>query len=212
MSIPTLDELKQYNVNRPGEYEGIRQSLYDFQTYASAGQTSLTFFQTPIGQSSKTKVDTNMEQAGALPAPKHFFVMSVEVMLFPGETTGQFNAAASDLDKHSDDWYAFFKSGYLDLFIGSKSYLTEAPIGRFPPKNRLAGWAAVASNSATVGEVLIDYASGAGQPYVLDPGVLLVPTQNFNVTLNWPTAVAMPSGNNARVGVILNGILYRLSQ
>jgi hypothetical protein len=41
---------------------------------------------------------------------------------------------------------------------------------------------------------------------------MLAPTQNFNVTLNFPTAVATPSGQNARIGVVLDGLLYRLSQ
>ncbi len=212
MSIPSLDELRGYNVNRPGQYEGIRQSMYDFTTYAAAGQTSLTFFQLPIGQSGKTKADTNMEAAGSLPAPKHFFVMSIEVHFWPGIEAAQFAAAASDLDSILEDTYTLHKSGYLDFFIGSKSYLTEAPVGRFPPKTRLYASSAVASNSATVGESKLDYAAMSGQPYVLDPGVLLVPTQNFNVTLNWPTAVALPSGNDGRIGIVLNGIQYRLSQ
>ena len=38
--IPSLGDLQQYNVNRPGQIEGIRASLYDFQTYANAGTTT----------------------------------------------------------------------------------------------------------------------------------------------------------------------------
>lgn len=212
MAVPTLQELQSYNVNRPGDYEGIRQSLYDFQTYAAVGQTSLTFFQLPVGQSGKTKADTNMEAAGSLPAPKHFFVMSIELYFFPGGTVQDFTAVAADKATQSDDAYAVSKSGYLDFFIGSKSYLTEAPLGRFPQKCRLTSDVAIASNSATTGMISYDYAAFGGQPYVLDPGVLLVPTQNFNITLNWPTAVALPSTLAGRIGVVLNGILYRLSQ
>jgi len=39
-----------------------------------------------------------------------------------------------------------------------------------------------------------------------------VPNQNFDITLTWPTAVALPSGQNARLGVVMDGILYRQSQ
>ena len=68
--IPNLAELQAYAVNRKGQYEGIRQSLFDFQVYGAAGQTSLAFFQVPIGQGGKTIDDTNMEIQGALPQPK----------------------------------------------------------------------------------------------------------------------------------------------
>ncbi len=77
--IPTLDQLQQYDVNRRGEYEGIRQTLYDSAAYAAAGQTQLQFFQIPQGQSSKTIADTNMKSAGQLPQPQHFLVESIEI-------------------------------------------------------------------------------------------------------------------------------------
>ncbi len=83
-NIPNLAELQSYAVNRKGQYEGIRQSLYDYQTYASAGQTSLSFFQVPVGQAGKTIADTNMEVSGTLPQPKHFLVESCEIRFWPG--------------------------------------------------------------------------------------------------------------------------------
>lgn len=212
-TIPSLADLQQYNVNRAGQIEGIRSSLYDFQTYANAGTTTqYTFFQVPVGQSSKTLADTNMEAAGSLPSPKSFLVESIEIFLFPGlspSTSGV--ASANDM---SNDVYALSKAGYLNFFIGSKSYLTEAPIGRFPPKNALHGWAGLAdTTTAGAGQARkVSYASFAGQPYMMSPPILLVPTQNFNVTLNFPTTAALPSGQDARIGVVLNGILYRNSQ
>lgn len=212
MAAPALADLQKYNVNRAGQMEVVRQSLYDFQTYSRLGQTQLTFFQLPIGQNGKTKADTNMDTAGSLPNPKNFFVTSIEIAFFPGVNIDTFNAAAAANPSMADDVYTFAKSGYLDFFIGSKSYLTEAPLGRFPSKNRIALDVAAATNSATVGEVKSQYAALSGQPYIMDPGILLVPTQNFNVTLNWPALVALPSGQDARIGVILNGYLYRNSQ
>jgi len=212
MSAPALADLQQYNVNRPGQIEVVRQSLYDFQTYNAAGQTQLSFFQVPQGQSGKTKYDTNMEVAGSLPNPKNFYVTSIEILFYPDVLVDTFNAAAAANSAQADDVYTFAKSGYLDFFIGSKSYLTEAPLGVFPPKTRLQVNTAISSNSATVGEVKNEYATMSGQPYILDPGILLVPTQNFNITMNWPAAVALPSTVNARVGVRLNGFLYRNSQ
>lgn len=211
-NLPTLEELQKYNVNRPGDLEGVKASLYDFQTYPLAGTTQLTFFQLPIGQSGKTKDDTNIEVAGSLPAPKRFLIECVEVYFFPGNTISRFAAAAAALPSQSDDTYQFSRNGYLDLFIGSKSYLTEAPIGRLPPTTGLKVESAVASNSATVGISKYDYAVMGGQPYRLMPPILLVPTQNFNVTLNWKALIPLPSGLDARVGIVLKGILYRNSQ
>jgi hypothetical protein len=211
-NVPTLEELQKYNVNRPGDIEGVKSSLYDFQSYATAGTTQMTFFQVPIGQSSKTKYDTNMEVAGSLPAPKRFLIERIEIYFYPGSAISYSGASVATRLGQADDCYNIAKSGYLDLFIGSKSYLTEAPIGRFPPTVGLKAETSVAIGSGGAGVLGYDYATFAGQPYNLMPPILLVPTQNFNVTLNWPTAVATPSGNNARIGIVLKGILYRNSQ
>lgn len=212
-NIPSLAELQQYNVNRAGSIEAVRASLYDFQVYAAAGQSSLQFFQVPQGQGGKTKADTNMEAAGSLPAPKQFLIEQIEVHFYPGSTVDTFAAAAAALPAQGDDVYAVMKSGWLDLFIGSKSYLTEAPIGRFPPSTGMKLSSAMASNSATVGEVKSEYATFGGVVYKLSPEILLVPTQNFNLSLNWPAPlVALPSTVAGRIGVVLKGIMYRNSQ
>jgi len=211
--IPTLSDLQQYDVNRRGEYEGIRQTFYDFNTYALAGQTSLQFFQIPKGQGGKTVADTNMTSAGQLPQPQHFLVESIEILLFPGVLPVLEDVTIAE-SEFSNDMYTVSKSGSLDFFIGSKSYLQEAPIGRFPPKTKMQTEYAThfAQAVAADQQIQMDYAAWVGRPYYLDPPVLLVPNQNWNVTLSWPTAVALPSGADARIGVVLDGILYRQSQ
>lgn len=211
--VPSLQQLQTYAVNVAGQVEGVGASLYDFQTYANAGTTTqYTFFQVPVGQGGKTKADTNMEAAGSLPSPKNFLVQSIEVLFFPGVSPAVFGAQAAA--QGINDTWVISKAGYLELFIGSKTYLTEAPIGRFPPKNGLAGFSALADASTTgaSGQSRIAYATMAGKPYELFPWILLQPTQNFNVTLNFPTTAALPSGQDARIGVVLHGILYRNSQ
>lgn len=216
---PSFQQAKdQFAVNRVGDYEVTRQTLYDFQAYATAGATSFSFFQVPQGQGGKTLADTNMEIAGSLPAPKYFLVESIEIMLFPGVspvTAG--SASALVATNFANDMYALLKAGWLNFFIGSKTYLNEAPIGRFPPKAgkleaAFAAGSSVYASAAATPSVQMDYAAWTGRPYFINPQVMLAPTQNFNVTLNFPTAVATPSGQNARIGVILDGLLYRLSQ
>lgn len=217
-NIPSFGSLDVYSVNRAGEYEGVRQSLYDFQTYAQAGQTSLTFFQIPQGQGGKTIHDTNMEVAGSLPAPKHFLVQSIEIYLFPNDAPVTISNAAANVSvvsNFTNDIFAVAESGALDFFVGSKSYLQEAPLGRFPPKTKLRTEFAAAlqvdtASAENAAQITMDYASFDGRPYFINPWVLLTPTQNFNLKLTWPTAVALSA--DARIGLVLDGILYRLSQ
>jgi hypothetical protein len=235
--IPALSvAASQYAVNRPGQFEGVRQSLYDFQIYPTAGLTQFTFFALPQGQGVSSHTgnaanvkglwDTNMEQAGSLPNPKSFLVESIELFFEPGSVataatfttqvvfsfvavpTNQVPISAGAVN----DIEIIRRSGFLQFFIGSKAYLQEAPLGRFPPKTQLTLDAAVASNSATTGAIAATSGKMTGRPYFLNPPVFLAPTQNFNVTINFPVAIATPSGFNARMGVVLDGFLYRQSQ
>ena len=105
---------QKYGVNRQGSVEAINQPLYDFQTYPVAGATSFTFFQEPIGQSSKTLVDTNMESAGQLPRPKEFLIDSIEVHLYPGEDPAQSGLSASP--EFLNDMYQILSKGHLQNF------------------------------------------------------------------------------------------------
>lgn len=213
-NVPAMQDLEKYNVNRSGEFEAIRQSLYDYQTYAQVGQTSLIFFQTPAGQAGKTLADTNLELAGQLPNPKMHLVQSIEVLFYPSVLPSR-GAIADEASIFINDTYSLSKSGWLELFIGSKSYLREAPIGRFPPKTKLDGFSAITS-TLTAGAATQSrdgYAVFSGRPYMVDPWILLKPTQNFQVTLNWPAAVALNVANTtARIGIALDGVLYRNSQ
>ena len=233
MAIPSLQDLNNFKVNRAG-IEGIRQSLFDFLLYPTAGQAAFNFFATPQGQgitsavggvvgSPKTIQDTNMTTAGMLPAGQSFLVTSIEVPFFAGSvsTANTYTlaspaafavAAAAAVAAQLADVNSFYQSGSLKLFIGSKVYLEEAPLLRFPPKCQLTYDAALASNSATVGELAVVSGKVSGRPYMIEPQVLLENNQNFAVSLNFPAGVATPSGFNARVGVILDGYLYRNSQ
>lgn len=212
IAIQSAADLAKYRVNRPGQLEVFRQSLYDWQTYAQAGQTNLTFFQVPVGQSSKTRADTNMTLAGQLPAGQQFLVQSIEVYFFPGTVLPGTGPVANVIDSFVNDVWAVYKGGWLEFGVGSKLYLIEAPIGRFPPKTRLDGWASENGNT-TAGAALYtrtSYATPAGRPYPIDPYILLESTQNFSVALNWPTAVAVT--NAGRIGCVLDGLLIRNSQ
>jgi len=207
-----MKDFSQFATAIPGAKNVLRSSLYDFQTYAAAGQTSLTFFQVPVGQSGKTKADTNMEQAGSLPAGKSFLVETIELVFFPGSPVDIIATTATNTAAQADDMYQFIKSGYLELYIGSTTFLTEAPLGRFPSSTGMRIDNSITGVFTAPNMAKSEYAASTGLIYRIQPELELVSNQNFNVNLNWPTAVAMPSTIAARVGVVMRGQLKRNAQ
>lgn len=213
---PSLDALAQYNVNRPGQIESVWQPLYDYQTYAAAGQTSLSFFQVPIGglvgSTPRTLADTNMRSAGQLPAPQQFLVVNVQVQLLPGFTVSSLGAAAAT--SFAQDAYTILKNGVLRFRVGSKDYLEHSPLLDFPPSSHLEGFAAVADATTAAAALCsqISYAQSSGSLWAVAP-IRLIANQNFSVTMEWPSAIAVPSTNaTTKIGVKLGGYLYRNSQ
>lgn len=215
--IPNRGQLSQFVVNRAG-WEGIKQTLYDFTSYAAAGENTLNFFATPNGQGGKTFSDTNMTLAGQLPTNQEFLVTGLQVIFFPTVPTvaadmPAFFGAQANLDS-INDVYIFRRSGNLTFIIGSKPYLQEAPMSRFCPKNTFHLEAAVADQTTIAADLQtrVGYADVVGVPYVLAPGsLLLTSNQNFSISLNWPEGLQAIT-NPARVGVVLDGFLYRRSQ
>ena len=230
--MPTAADFNARRVTNPGQSEIIRQRLYDYQLLSNSGSTQLSFFQQPVGSglttalggtvgAVKTLWDTNMTLGGTLPSGQAYMVESIEVVFFPGSVTtsntytpiGQsvFNAtAAATVAAAANDVNTFYQSGMLEFNILSKNYLRETPLIAFPPKANYNLDAAVASNSATTGEVALLQARAAGRPYYIDPSISLQPAVNFEVVIKWPAAVALSF--NSRVGVILDGYFMRASQ
>lgn len=236
-NFPSLQDFKNYMVNKLGEIEVVKQSLYDTLVYPTAGQAQLLFFQNPIGQglsaspgnagNAKQLADTNMTQPGVLPAPQAFWVQSIEVDFQPGSSAAANtfaqrnpgNLVATDVvtaQAGSHDTNAFYTNGSLRFVVGTKPYLEEAPLLRFPPKARFEYEAAVyggAGAAATLERVRInEKLCAGGRPYNLEPGVPLITSQNFAVTLLWPVAIATPSGFNGSARVILDGWQFRSVQ
>lgn len=232
--FPSAADFNARRVTNPSQSEVIRQRLYDFQLYPTAGVSQLTFFQNPIGTgvtsalgatvgSAKTVADTSQELAGTLPSGKAFMIESIEVVFFPGSSASantyavaspnQFNAtAANALLLQANDVNTIYQSGVLELNILSKNYVRETPLLSFPPKAQFNLDAAIATNSATTAEVAAINMRAAGRPYFVEPSIALQPAVNFEVVIKFPGVVATPSGFNGRIGVILDGYTMRASQ
>lgn len=230
--LPNAADFNARRVTNPGQSEIVRQRFYDYQLYATAGVSQLTFFSSPVGQgltsaigstagTSKTLWDTNLELPNTLPSGKAFMIESIEVIFFPGSVSTAntytvanpaiFNATpAQAVASQLADVNTFYQSGMLELNVLSKNYLRETPLLAFPPKANFNIDAALSgSGTAEVGAV---NGRAAGRPYYISPEIALQPAVNFEVVLRWPAAVATPSGFNARVGVILDGYFMRASQ
>lgn len=213
-ATPTLQDLERYKVTRSNEFEVVWQPLYDTNTYATAGTTrQYDFFQTPVGQSSKTLHNTNMESAGQLPEGKNFLVTHLAIAILPGISPARAALAAGAVPNFMNDVWIVGKAGYVELFINSKTYLYDAPIGKFPPTFRLAGVAALSDNVAAAANQVtqIDYASTAGLLYQVTP-VRLASKSNFRLSTFFPTTAATPSGSDAVLRAELGGFLFRESQ
>ena len=232
--LPTAADFNARRVTNPNQSEIVRQRFYDYQLYATAGTTQLTFFSAPVGQgltsavggtagTAKTLWDTNLELPNTLPSGKAFMIESIEVLFFPGSVstantytlqspnTSAAAAAAAQLAQLADV-NSFYQSGMLELNILSKNYLRETPMIAFPPKANFAIDGVAATNSATTFSMIGVNMRAAGRPYYLQPTIALQPAVNFEVVIRYPAAVATPSGFNARVGVILDGFFMRASQ
>ncbi len=211
---PSLAQLEQYNVNVDGQPEVIWQPIYDMQTYASAGFTSQRFFSVPAGQAGKTFDDTNLETSAVLPVPINMAVTSIEVVFFPGNVIGSGDILPGAIGDNWNDIQAVHEAGHVSIVIGSKEYLLDAPLGKFPQAFRIAGGAALADHTTAAASAIqqIDYAVFAGPIYQIVP-LRLISQQNFRCDLVFDNGVvALPSGNDGRIGVRWNGFRYRLAQ
>lgn len=207
LNSPSASQLiAKYRVNIPGKVEVIWQPLYDYQATVAAATASQLFFQVPIGQATKTLNDTNMDLPGQLPKGQMFAVTGIQVDFYPDlEITN-----VVEDDQFVNDTYDFYRQGNLNFHIGSKDYLRQGNLMKFPPVNRLAGFAAAGAATTTAAtdfQEYTKYAMAAGREFEVRD-LVLESTQNFSIDIQNRLAVS----TTGRVGVTLNGWLFRNAQ
>lgn len=233
--LPGYQEIvSRYSVNL-NNWEAIKQTLYDSIAYPAAGLAVASFFSLPIGQgtgfggAAKNLSDTNMQMASNIPAMQAFVIQSIELIFQPttpgnsGSASGvvaQLPAAtgATVAPLIANDVYYFRRAGNLQLNIGSKNYLTEAPLSKFPSKTNYEVMGALSDPGTTAGlatagqATRLAYANIKGPVYRISPAdLLLEANQNFQLTLNWPEGLQAIT-NPARIFAVLDGLLYRQAQ
>jgi hypothetical protein len=217
--ILTTTQLQNHLTQVGAISDVIWAPLYDANSYAAAGQLQLNFFSTPQGQGTttapgatgvKTNADTNMTAAGQLTMGNDFYMTGQEILFFPGENPGV-QETGTAIGNFVNDTWVVSKSGVLTLTIGSnRQYISDGPLGQFPPLTRLAVATAVSGTGATSTNTNeVSYAAFSGTPYSITP-VYITATLGFQEVITWPAKVTVT--NAAVIYSRLDGYLIRNAQ
>jgi hypothetical protein len=230
--INNLRQAQKFAANLK-DYEMVTASLYDSQVLlaGSAPPVTIPFFQSAAGggtavfpdgtTNASTNEDTDMTAAGQVPANQAFIVTAIELLYM---VTLNFSASAlpADYGPSLATYMAFpqinniwltTQQGYLTFKIGSKVYLQEGPLKLFSSSVDLEidGAQATANTKVANGVAYTQYAKSVGPAYNLAPhNLLLIPNQNFNVTLSWGTLTGLVEKTCIRCRLL--GQLLRAAQ
>lgn len=183
---------RRWRRRMPSNLEAVQWPLYDSVEIATSATTSLEFFQVPIGQSSKTQLDTNMRSAGQITMGNYYSVYSIGVGLRDGAATSIPVAEAREI----------LYTGYLVFTIAEREYLS-GPLYLFPLGGGLAG----PGSGAAAMEASNNGMAAANVRYFLKRKIVLRKNENFQVTCKWPTA---PTPTTAiKLVVVFDGVLVR---
>lgn len=202
---PDIQSLQKYGIDINKVKDVSYNALYDYQDYAMAGVSTMTFFQVPIGQSSKTLADTNMKLAGQLPKGEEFLVTGIEVAFFPSSNDISTDDATL---QYAYDYYRVMRApSWLQFNILNKDYVQQGPLCKFPPAQHFELNSAMAEGNAALHSSSI--LQHVGQTYEIVP-VALQSSMSFDVTVNFKTVI--PVNSDGRIGVSLRGFRYRNAQ
>lgn len=231
--INPVTDFEQYRVASATATEVLYQDLYDWNLYPQAGQQSISFFQNAVGQgvtstpgnvvgTNKLESDTNMTGNGALPNGMAYLVQRIEIYFQPGSvatastftpagvTTSATGVLAAAPISALNDINQFYNEGLVKFKVLNKNQITDTPCRKFAPSNWMEFDSSLSTTAATT-SLAIAAGRVKGDPYQIIP-IFLQPMMNFNVSIEWPAARALPSGFNGRVGVVFKGQLKRAAQ
>jgi hypothetical protein len=232
--ILTQTDLQNHQVGTGGQ-DIIWAPLYDSNAWPSAGVASggLLFFAAQKGQGTssapgagavaKTIFDTNLTLGGQLGMGNDFYVIGVEMPVYPGVTNststpfglypGIGAQAPANTGFFVNDLWNILCQGFITFAVGTdRNFVQDGPLINFPPTVGLDIACALAeigpsSTSTGVGNAIV-YGRGAGEPYTIVP-VYLQATQQFTFVVTTAAVVALPSTIAARIQARLRGYLIR---
>lgn len=212
--------------------EYINDMLYDWQTYAAAGQAQLVFFATPVGQGTsifdatkpKTYEDTNLEGNGSMMSRgEAFLVKAIGLQFVAGNNPVQENltaAAPAAYTKYAaNDEFTFYKQGWAEFKVLNKEQLRVGPLGVLPPLtmgevDAAAGvfWSEAAAADHYESITATKYKIKGPKYMLAGSGVRLEYGTRFAFSLNWSKAVALPSTTAGMVQAQFMGHRMRVGQ
>lgn len=205
---------RRSNPVAPNQADLVSWIIWDRITVAANATfaANYKFFTTPIGQSSKTKIDTNMTQVSRLEDPQWMNVTHLGIVLNP-------NIEQVDLN-------AILNNYYIEFWVGQKIYV-EGPVQNFP------GGVGASSGVATTATTTTLRTTSNGLPAVsnlydmrlpagLDlgdratdglTGINILQGQSFKVELNGTSfTTTNTGGSGVTMYCELHGILSRQVQ
>lgn len=219
---------RKQNPISPNQADYVNWPLYDRITFAAAATVPalVKLFVSPIGQNSKTKVDTNLTQVSTLEAPQWFNATGLSVYFNP-------NVAPADLvsflsTEYLEFWVSqkVYAEGPLDIYPGSGGIFANTSVG--PITTAATAYSTTSTNGWPSIHNMYDLRLPAGLPLGTDTtganvvadgiiGVTILQSQSFNVQFKADGGGASMIANNAvpiaGVGLTLNcrlhGILSR---
>ena len=199
-------------------YDPLRQPIYDVVREATspiAAGTTRQFFATPIGQglgvnnAVKTLVDTNLRQAGQLPADPVFECWSPRIVVAFLDNA---SAAVPALNQQAEVLSDILYGASLSIRLVSQPKL-EVPAFMLPGGVGITGF--LQGFQAAAANFNQSFVTN-GEPtqtacFRLDPfPIILPPQQTFTVELTYQRAVTMVApAAEFHVWVVLDGILHR---
>jgi len=230
--VLTQSDLQSHQVGTGGQ-DIIWAPLYDSNAWPSAGIGSggLLFFSAQKGQGTssapgagavpKTIFDTNLTLGGQLGMGNDFYVIGVEMPVYPGVTNststpfglypGIGSQASANTGFFVNDLWNILCQGFVTFAVGTdRNFVQDGPLMNFPPTVGLdiaAALAQIGPTTTSLGNAIV-YGRANGEPYTIVP-VYLQATQQFTFTLTTAATIALPSSIAARIQARLRGYLIR---
>lgn len=179
-----------------GNSEAVPWELFSCRTYESGTTTGLRFFDS-------APVNPRLGNVGpALPSPQYFecFYAYLTISAIPGAT-----AAIDDI------WLLLHGVGTAGAGVPTWSFtLSDKVLGPFPltglhTRGGVYGGNAGAAATSEWGSNSEPTGQGT---FCFDGSVMIPPTQNFAIDIQWPAAVTL-AGGDTELCVSLAGVLHR---
>ena len=220
MRTQLSDKLARFTALRPNE-ESLHYQLFHHKNLAGGALSAkYTFFNVPIGAqdpdtgAQASEEDTNMTQSGLLSAPNRFFATKIHVAIAP-PTTDLIPVGDDTLgtvESFKDDVSRLVNRGVFTMTLLNKEYVRVAPLGYLGAGYGVYGALAAASTVAatTITNALVTN----GMPTKNEGFTVALPLETqtaFSAAISFPKAT-LTTAVAVRLGVVLDGILYRPEQ